>query len=82
MRSGSIITATERARARNYTHRSRFPDQVHFREIDPTLPDGKIDHPHALIQFFEGAPSYDAVWEPILASLSSPRPVRLGRAGL
>ena len=47
-----------------------------------TLPDGMIDHPHALIQFFDGAPSYFAVRERILASLPSPRPVRLGRAGL
>jgi hypothetical protein len=34
---------------------------------DRTLPDGKIDHPHALIQFFDGTPSYDAVRERILA---------------
>jgi len=58
-------------------------DQVYFREIHPdlsakddrrysldafgprTLPDGTIDH--ALIQFFDGAPSYDAVRERILA---------------
>lgn len=33
---------------------------------DRTLPDGKIDHPHALIQFFEGAPTYDVVRERIL----------------
>jgi hypothetical protein len=32
---------------------------------DRTLPDGQIDH--ALIQFFEGAPSYDTVRERILA---------------
>jgi hypothetical protein len=32
-----------------------------------TLPDGKIEHPHALIQFFDGTPSYDAVRERILA---------------
>lgn len=36
-------------------------------EPDRTLPDGKIDHPHALIQFFDGLPSYDAVRERILA---------------
>jgi len=58
-------------------------DQVYFREIHPdlaakgdrrysldafgprTLPDGTIDH--ALIQFFDGAPSYDTVRERILA---------------
>jgi hypothetical protein len=32
---------------------------------DRTLPSG--DHPHALIQFFDGAPSYDTVRERILA---------------
>ena len=58
-------------------------DQVYFREIHPDLaakgdrrfsldafgpnplPDGRIDH--ALIQFFDGTPSYDAVRERILA---------------
>lgn len=57
-------------------------DQVYFKQIHPELaakgdrrysldafgpdrlPDGKIDH--ALIQFFDGAPSYDAVRERIL----------------
>ena len=34
---------------------------------DRVLPDGKLDHPHALIQFFDGKPSYDAVREKILA---------------
>jgi hypothetical protein len=34
---------------------------------DKALPGGKIDHPHALIQFFDGAPSYDTVRERILA---------------
>jgi hypothetical protein len=32
-----------------------------------TLPNGTIDSPHALIQFFDGAPSYDVVRERILA---------------
>jgi hypothetical protein len=58
-------------------------DQVYFREIHPDLaakgdrrfsldafgpkplPDGRIDH--ALIQFFDGTPSYEAVRERILA---------------
>jgi hypothetical protein len=58
-------------------------DQVDFKEIHPDLaakgdrrfsldafgprplPDGTVDH--ALIQFFDGAPSYDAVRERILA---------------
>jgi hypothetical protein len=58
-------------------------DQVYFRETHPdlaakgdrrysldafgpkTLPDGTIDH--ALIQFYDGAPSYDAVRDRILA---------------
>jgi hypothetical protein len=34
---------------------------------DQTLPSGEIDHPHALIQFYDGRPSYDAVRERILA---------------
>lgn len=34
---------------------------------DQTLPGGKKDQPHALIQFFDGAPGYDAVRERILA---------------
>lgn len=34
---------------------------------DRTLADGKIDHQHTLIQFFDGAPSYDKVRERILA---------------
>jgi len=34
---------------------------------DRILPDGKFDQPHALIQFFDGKPSYDAVREQILA---------------
>jgi hypothetical protein len=68
-------------------------DQVDFREIHPelaakgdrrysldafrpqTLPDGTIDH--ALIQFFDGVPSYDAVRERILAIAErSAKPVR------
>jgi len=34
---------------------------------DLTLSDGRIDHPHALIQFFDGAPTYDTVRDRILA---------------
>lgn len=34
---------------------------------DRTLPNGRINHSHALIQFFDGAPSYDTVRERILA---------------
>jgi hypothetical protein len=34
---------------------------------DQTLPDGRIDHRHAVIQFFDGKPTYDAVRERILA---------------
>ena len=30
---------------------------------DRTLPNGRINHSHALIQFFDGAPSYDTVRE-------------------
>ena len=34
---------------------------------DQTQPNGTIEHQHALVQFFDGAPSYDAVRERILA---------------
>ena len=33
---------------------------------DRTSPDGKVDREHALIQFFDGAPSYDTVRDRIL----------------
>ncbi|HET9280527.1 MAG TPA: tetratricopeptide repeat protein [Candidatus Angelobacter sp.] len=34
---------------------------------DRTLPNGRIDHLHALIQFFDGRPTYDTVRERIFA---------------
>jgi hypothetical protein len=43
---------------------------------DKLLPDSKADH-HELIQFFDGAPSYDVVWERILAMANAAQnPVR------
>lgn len=56
-------------------------DQVYFKEVHPDLaakgdrrysldvfgPDPTLPSGHALIQFFDGAPSYDTVRERILA---------------